>query len=119
VYNSIASVCAMGCSLIFSNQNTKDCDFYRMSCIVSFECLLFSYTPINSLNHFDLLDDQKGGKEAMRLGFQITGTLGILSKVRSTGIIPALKTLMVKQGAAGFRISPQVLEELLLKSGEL
>ena len=55
----------------------------------------------------------------MRLGFQITGTLGILSKARSTGIIPALKTLMVKQGAAGFRISPQVLEELLLKSGEL
>lgn len=78
--------------------------------IVSFECLLFSYIPKNNLNHFDLLDDLKGRKEAMRLDFQITGTLGILSKARSTVIIPALKPLMVKLVAAGFRISPQVLK---------
>ena len=65
-----------------------------------------------------ILDDLKGRKEAIRLGFQITGTLGILSKARSTGIIPALKPQIDKLLAAGFRISPKVYEELLVKSGE-
>lgn len=66
-----------------------------------------------------ILDDLKGRREAARLGFQITGTLGVLSRGRSTGIIPELKPYIEKLVAAEFRISPQVLEELLLKSGEL
>ena len=66
-----------------------------------------------------ILDDLKGRKEAVRLGFQITGTLGILSKAYRTGIIPELKSPIDKLLAAGFRIAPQVYEELLKQSGEL
>jgi predicted nucleic acid-binding protein len=65
-----------------------------------------------------ILDDLKGRREALRLGFQITGTLGVLSKARSKGIIPFLRPYLDKLIAADFRISPEVLEELLIKSGE-
>lgn len=60
-----------------------------------------------------ILDDLKGRKEAVRLGFRITGTLGVLVRARSMGIIPELRPHIEKLLASGFRISAQVLELLL------
>ena len=65
-----------------------------------------------------ILDDLKGRKEAVRLGFRITGTLGVLSKAHRIGLIPELSPYIDKLKEAGFRISPQILHELLTKRGK-
>ncbi|GHT30155.1 hypothetical protein AGMMS49574_09000 [Bacteroidia bacterium] len=60
----------------------------------------------------------KGRKEAKRLGFKITGTLGVLFAAKQRGLIPALKPYTERLQAADFRISPSIVEELLSLSGE-
>lgn len=66
-----------------------------------------------------VLDDLKGRKEAERLGFRITGTLGILFKAKKVGLIPDLKSYVEKLKGVGFRLSPQIEEEILRKSNEI
>jgi len=65
-----------------------------------------------------ILDDIKGRKEAERLGFKITGTLGILFKAKKLGYITELKPYIEKLKDVGFRISPKIEEEILRKSDE-
>jgi predicted nucleic acid-binding protein len=64
------------------------------------------------------MDDLKGRKEAKRLGFKITGTLGVLFNAKQKGFIPALKPCIDKLQTIDFRISPLVIKELLALSGE-
>ena len=66
-----------------------------------------------------ILDDLKGRKEAEKLGFRITGTLGILFKAKKVGLIPELKSYVEKLKVVGFRISPKIEEEILRKSNEI
>lgn len=66
-----------------------------------------------------ILDDLKGRKEAEKLGFKITGTLGILFKAKKVGIIPELKSHIEKLKVVGFRLSPKIEEEILRKSYEI
>jgi len=65
-----------------------------------------------------ILDDLKGRKEAEKLGFRITGTLGILFKAKKVGLISELKSYIEKLKAVGFRISPKIEEHILRKSNE-
>lgn len=66
-----------------------------------------------------ILDDLKGRKEAEKLGFKITGTLGILFKAKKVGLIPELKSYIEKLKDVGFRISPKIEEDILRKSNEI
>lgn len=66
-----------------------------------------------------VLDDLKARKEAKRLGFKITGTLGILFRAKQKGLIQALKPYIDKLQAVDFRISPLIVKELLKLSGEI
>jgi len=66
-----------------------------------------------------ILDDLKGRKEAEKLGFRITGTLGILFKAKKQGLIVELKTYVEKLKVAGFRLSPRIEEDILRKSNEI
>jgi len=66
-----------------------------------------------------ILDDLKGRKEAEKLGFRITGTLGILFKAKREGLITELKSYIEKLKAVGFRISPKIEEDILIKSKEI
>lgn len=66
-----------------------------------------------------ILDDLKGRKEAEKLGFRITGSLGILFKAKKVGLIPELKSYIEKLKAVGFRISPKIEEDILRKSNEI
>jgi predicted nucleic acid-binding protein len=66
-----------------------------------------------------ILDDLKGRKEAEKLGFRITGTLGILFKAKKEGLITELKSYIEKLKAVGFRISPKIEEDILRKSKEI
>jgi len=65
-----------------------------------------------------VLDDLKGRKEAARIGFRVTGTLGILLKAKTIGIISAVKPFVEKLKVVGFRISEKVETEFLKESGE-
>jgi predicted nucleic acid-binding protein len=65
-----------------------------------------------------ILDDLKGRREARRLGFKVTGTLGILFSAKKNGLIPALKPYIDRLQAAEFRIAPAIVKELLALSGE-
>ncbi len=66
-----------------------------------------------------ILDDLKGRKEAEKLGFRITGTLGVLFKAKKIGLITELKSYVEKLKAVGFRLSPTIEEDLLRKSNEI
>lgn len=65
-----------------------------------------------------ILDDLKGRKEAMRLGFDVTGTLGILLKAKQKGLLTSVRHQIEKLISMGFRVSPQVQEQLLKLSEE-
>ncbi|MCX6270414.1 MAG: DUF3368 domain-containing protein [Bacteroidetes bacterium] len=65
-----------------------------------------------------VLDDLKARKYAQRIGFEITGTLGILFKAKSAGIIPEIKPVLEQLKIIGFRISENVEIELMRLSGE-
>jgi len=65
-----------------------------------------------------VLDDLKGRKEAERLGFKITGTLGVLFKAKQEGIIKELKLYLERLKHVGFRISEKIENEILKRSNE-
>lgn len=65
-----------------------------------------------------ILDDLKGRKEAEKLGFKITGTLGVLYKAKQQGIINELKAYLEKLKNVGFRISENIEKEILKRSNE-
>lgn len=66
-----------------------------------------------------ILDDLKGRKEAQRIGFKITGTLGVLTKAKQIGVIDKIKPLIEKLKILGFRISDKVEQELFRQNNEL
>jgi predicted nucleic acid-binding protein len=66
-----------------------------------------------------ILDDLKGRKEAEKLGFRITGTLGVLFKAKKMGLITELKSYIDKLKVVGFRLSPKIEEDILRKSNEI
>ncbi len=65
-----------------------------------------------------IIDDLKARKEALRLGFKITGTLGVLFKLKQKGLINSLKERVFQLNKIGFRITPEIIEELLKNAGE-
>ncbi len=65
-----------------------------------------------------VLDDLKARKEAQKLGFKITGTLGILFSAKENNVIESLKFYLDKLQASDFRIADNIIAELLQKSNE-
>jgi predicted nucleic acid-binding protein len=65
-----------------------------------------------------IIDDLKGRKEAKRLGMKITGTLGVLYSAKQKGFITKIKPYIEKLQECDFRISPTIINELLVVSEE-
>ena len=65
-----------------------------------------------------VIDEKDGRNVARQLGIRITGTLGILLKARNQNHIPELRPLVEKLRNKGFRISEQLVQEILLQVGE-
>jgi len=65
-----------------------------------------------------LLDDLKARKLAKKLMFKTTGTLGIIHKAKQMSIIPKVKPLIDKLLLTNFRISKEVVNEILRLNGE-
>ena len=65
-----------------------------------------------------IMDDLKARKEATKLGFKITGTLGVLLKLKNEGLIISMKQKIAQLIEIGFRISPAIIDEVLRNAGE-
>lgn len=65
-----------------------------------------------------IMDNLKARKVAGRLGFTITGTLGVLFKLKQEAHIISLEEKITQLIAIGFRISPKIINEILEKAGE-
>jgi len=65
-----------------------------------------------------IMDDLRGRKEALRLGYRITGTLGVLVKAKQEKTIEQIKPYLTKLREIGFRMSEKIETELLRKTGE-
>ncbi|MCB9033059.1 MAG: DUF3368 domain-containing protein [Chitinophagales bacterium] len=66
-----------------------------------------------------LLDDLKARKLAIQLNLKITGTLGIIHKAKQMKIIDEVKPIINKLLQTNFRISNNIIEEILKINDEL
>ena len=65
-----------------------------------------------------LLDDLKARKLALKLNLKVTGTLGVIHKAKQIGVLENVKPIIKKLLATNFRISENIIEELLRKNNE-
>lgn len=65
-----------------------------------------------------LLDDLKARKLAVKLNLKITGTLGVIHKAKQIGVLENVKPIIEKLQATNFRISGNIIDELLRKNNE-
>ncbi len=66
-----------------------------------------------------LLDDIKARKLAAKLGMNFTGTLGVIHKAKQIGVIDKVKPLIDKLLSTDFRISNNIVIELLKMNNEM
>lgn len=65
-----------------------------------------------------LIDERRGRKYAQRLGFPVSGTLGLLLLAKEAGIIPAVLPMVTAIQAAGLYFHPDLVEKVLHIAGE-
>ena len=65
-----------------------------------------------------LLDDLKARKLATKLNLKLTGTLGVIHKAKQIGVLKNVKPLIEKLQATNFRISENIIVELLKRNNE-
>jgi predicted nucleic acid-binding protein len=66
-----------------------------------------------------LLDDLKARKLAARLNYKVTGTLGIIHKAKQMSIIDAVKPIIDMLIKTNFRISDDIVKEILSINKEI
>ncbi len=65
-----------------------------------------------------LTDDRKARRVAGQLGVQVQGTLGLLARAKRGGLISAVRPLVTRLQATNYRITEQIVEEVLRRLGE-
>lgn len=65
-----------------------------------------------------ILDDEKARKFAVKLGLEVTGTLGVIVKAKLRGIIPSVKPLLDKIERTNFYVSPELYLKILKEANE-
>ncbi len=65
-----------------------------------------------------IVDERRGRNEAIKLGLQVTGILGILLAAKQQGLIPLIQPLLDDLIANGFWIREQLYAEALKLAGE-
>ena len=66
-----------------------------------------------------LLDDLKARKLAKKLNLNFTGSLGVINKAKQIGVIDEIKPILNKILSTDFRISKQIIHELLSLNNEI
>lgn len=69
-------------------------------------------------NSLLLVDDFKARKIAKSLNLRFTGTLGVIDKAKSLGIIFEIKPLLEKLRETNFRIADNIIADLLRRNEE-
>jgi predicted nucleic acid-binding protein len=69
-------------------------------------------------NSLLLLDDLKTRKLAGKLNLRFTGTLGVITKAKQIGVIKAVRLIIDSLLLTDFRISENVIDELLKLNNE-
>nr|WKN39433.1 DUF3368 domain-containing protein [Tunicatimonas sp. TK19036] len=65
-----------------------------------------------------IIDDLKARKVGKGLKLKFTGTLGVIVKAKEKGVIKSIKPIIKKLTQTDFRISENVIKEILKRSGE-
>ena len=65
-----------------------------------------------------IIDERKGRRYAKRLGFPLTGTLGVLLLAKEKGFIPALAPLIKELQKAGLHLGTKLIKKVLKLAGE-
>lgn len=65
-----------------------------------------------------VLDDLKARDLAQRMGLRIIGTVGLLVRAKSAGLVPWINPLLIKLSERGFRLSEDLKREALRLAGE-
>ncbi len=65
-----------------------------------------------------IIDDLRGRLVAESFGIRVTGTLGVLIEAKRSGDIPAIKPLIEKIQATNFRLSEDLIEQVLRRVNE-
>lgn len=64
------------------------------------------------------MDDWKGRRAALAVGLNVTGTLGLLLKAKSSAIIPAIRPFVDRLLEAGGWFHPELVRRVLEQAGE-
>lgn len=64
------------------------------------------------------IDEWKGRRAALAAGLEVTGTLGLLAKVKLEGLVPSLRPLIEKAVEQGTRYHPEIVRTVLEAVGE-
>lgn len=65
-----------------------------------------------------LVDDKLARSAARQVGLRIVGTLGMLLKAKKIGRLTELETALVLLQSRGYRLSADLIEEVLILAGE-
>jgi len=65
-----------------------------------------------------ILDDLQARKLAEKLGLRYTGTLGMIARARSEGVIESVKPIIEKIRNTNFRFSEEVFTAIIRTAGE-
>jgi predicted nucleic acid-binding protein len=66
-------------------------------------------------NSLLIIDEIKGRKAAKEMGISVTGSLGVLIVAKKKGLIQAVEPLIEKIQKTNFRISEELIEQVLKK----
>jgi predicted nucleic acid-binding protein len=69
-------------------------------------------------NSLLIIDEIKGRKAAKEMGISVTGSLGVLVAAKKKGHIRTVKPLIEKIQKTNFRISEELIEQVLVKVNE-
>lgn len=64
------------------------------------------------------IDEWKGRRMALALGLNVTGSLGLIAKAKSCGVIPEARSLIGRAATRGIRYHPELVAGILRELGE-
>ena len=72
----------------------------------------------SELNSMILIDEKKGRSYARNLNLRVRGTLGLSLDAKKKGIVKSVTECIEKLKRAGYYLDDELIEALLIKSGE-
>ncbi len=65
-----------------------------------------------------IIDEKMGRSFAKRLGFNLTGTIGILLKAKEKKLVPSIKSLLIELSGKGTWINPKLMDKAIKMAKE-